>query len=191
MTLTATLHLILQDVGNLIWLLLALLIAGILEYFAWKTPLFRWLDHPIQPQWFGKNKKWRGLFSLPLMQLFPVYLFAVIEGYTLLSSLGRSLQNWTLFSDFSLWQYALISGFIFNLAELPNSFIKRRLDIAPGEASGWISFIGDHIDSTYGLLLVWLLWFHFPWHLILVGAIATPLLFMASTLFRQRIGIKN
>ena len=188
---TATLHLILQDIGNLGWLLLALLIAGILEYFAWKTPLFEWLNVPIQRDWFGENKRWRGLFSLPLMQLAPVYLFAAIETLGLRTPLGSSLESWTLFSDFSLWQYALISGFVFNLAELPNSFIKRRLDIAPGENSGWIGFIGDHIDSTYGLLLAWLLIFHFPMHLIVVGAIACPLLFMVSTLFRQQVGLKS
>ncbi|MEM9137877.1 MAG: CDP-archaeol synthase [Cyanobacteria bacterium P01_F01_bin.42] len=186
---TATLQLILQDIGNLGWLLLALLIAGILEYFAWKTPVFQWLNVPIQRDWFGENKRWRGLFSLPLMQLAPVYGFAAIESYFHLAQ-SEFLQGWTLFSNFNLWQYALISGFIFNLAELPNSFIKRRFGIAPGEASGWGSFIGDHVDSTYGLLLAWLVIFHFPWHLVLVGAIACPLLFMASTLFRQRVGLK-
>ena len=188
MNVTVTIPLILQDLANLSWLLVTLLIAGVLEYFVWKTPPFQWLNVPIHSTWFGENKRWRGLVSLPLMQVLPVYAFVALEHW--LRSQGY-FQDWTLFSDFVPWQYALISGFIFNLAELPNSFIKRRLQIAPGTASGWIAFIGDHIDSTYGLLLAWGLIFHFPLHLLGVGAIACPLLFMGSTLFRQRVGLKS
>ena len=44
------------------------------------------------------------------------------------------------------------------LCELPNSFIKRRLQIAPGRTGkGWIGivfFLIDQIDSLVGVMLV-------------------------------------
>ena len=46
-------------------------------------------------------------------------------------------------------------GFIYMLCELPNSFIKRRIDIQPGKTKksglGCIFFIIDQIDSLIGI----------------------------------------
>ena len=49
-------------------------------------------------------------------------------------------------------------GFVYALFELPNSFIKRRFNIVPGEIDkgikGFIFFIIDQIDSLIGVFLV-------------------------------------
>jgi CDP-archaeol synthase len=173
------------DTLNLLWLALSLFIAGVIEAFLWKTSIFQWLDRPIQKDWFGANKKWRGLISLPLAMLVSVYLLYFVE-----LNLSFVPKDAILFSKFNLIEFGLLVGFIFNLSELPNSFIKRRLSIPPGDESSKVFYFIDHMDSTYGVLLLWYLYFHFPLHLIITGIIVTPLLFMGATELRKKLGLK-
>ena len=173
------------DTLNLLWLALGLFVAGVIEAFLWKTTVFQLLNVPIQTQWFGANKKWRGLVSLPLAMVASVFLLQFIE--KLLTGLP---QNVILFSDFNLLEFGLLVGLIFNLSELPNSFVKRRLDIPPGDESSKIFYVVDHMDSTYGVLILWYFYFHFPLHFIFTGLIVTPLLFMGATELRKKLGLK-
>ena len=173
------------DTLNLFWLAIGLFIAGVIEAFLWKTSAFQLLNVPIQSQWFGANKKWRGLISLPLAMLASVYLLHFVEDL-----IPHLAQDAILFSDFNLVEFGLLVGFVFNLSELPNSFVKRRLDIPPGDESSKLFYVVDHIDSTYGVLILWYLYFHFPLHFIITGAIVTPLLFMGATELRKKLGLK-
>ncbi len=175
-----------QDLFNLIWLLLGLFAAGILETYLWKTPIFEWANFPIQPQWFGENKRWRGLLSLPLTNLLVTYCFQSFEQVTQVVPAA-----WTSFTDVNALAYGLLIGFVCNLAELPNSFIKRRLQIPAGAQGGPWTFLFDHIDSSTGIVLLWGLYFHFPVHLVLTGTIVSPLLFMSATVIRIRLGLKQ
>ena len=178
-------QLFVSDTLNLLWLALSLFLAGVLEAFLWQTPPFQWLNLPIQTQWFGANKKWRGLISLPLAMLVSVFLLKLLE--TVFPGLA---QQTIAFSQFNVVEFSLLVGFIFNLAELPNSFIKRRLEIPPGDESSKVFYFIDHMDSTYGVLILWYLYFHFPQHFILAGIIVTPLLFMGATELRKKLGLK-
>ena len=173
------------DALNLLWLALSLFIAGVIEAFLWQTSPFQALNIPIQTDWFGANKKWRGLVSLPLAMLVSVYLLDAVE--RLIPTLA---QQEIAFSNFNPIEFGLLVGFVFNLAELPNSFIKRRLAIPPGDESNKLFYFIDHMDSTYGVLLLWYLYFHFPLHFIITGLIVTPLLFMAATELRKKLGLK-
>ena len=173
------------DTINLLWLALGLFIAGVIEAFLWKTSIFQLLNVPIQSHWFGANKKWRGLVSLPLAMLCSVYLLHFAE-----SLVADLPQDAILFSNFNLVEFGLLVGFVFNLSELPNSFIKRRLNIPPGDESSKVFYFIDHIDSTYGVLILWYLYFHFPLHFIATGLIVTPLLFMGATELRKKLGLK-
>jgi hypothetical protein len=174
-----------SDTLNLLWLALGLFIAGVIEAFLWKTSIFQLLNVPVQTAWFGANKKWRGLISLPLAMLISVYLLHLLEIY-----LPFFPKTAILFSNFNLIEFGLLVGLIFNLSELPNSFIKRRLDIPPGDESNKIFYFVDHMDSTYGVLILWYFYFHFPLHFILTGLVVTPLLFMAATELRKKLGLK-
>ena len=171
------------DTLNLLWLALGLFLAGVIEAFLWKTKVFQWLNTPIQGQWFGANKKWRGLISLPLAAIASFYLLHFIE-------IVPVSQNAILFSNFNLLEFGFLVGFIFNLSELPNSFIKRRLNIPSGDENSKLFYFIDHADSTYGVLALWYFYFHFPLHLILTGSIVTPLLFMGATELRKNLGLK-
>ena len=175
----------LNDTLNLLWLAIGLFLAGVIEAFLWKTSVFQLLNIPIQTQWFGANKKWRGLVGLPLAMVASVFLLQLLE-----ELLPRLSQDVILFSDFNLLEFGLLVGLIFNLSELPNSFVKRRLEIPPGDESSKFFYFIDHMDSTYGVLLLWYLYFHFPLHLIINGLIVTPLLFMGATELRKKLGLK-
>ena len=179
------LQLFVRDTFNLLWLGLALFIAGVLEALLWKTSLFKILARPIQSELFGENKRWRGLFSLPLATAIAVIFLQLIE-----ANIGSFSPNFVLFSKFNYLEYGLLVGFVFNLSELPNSFIKRRLKIPPGDESSTLFYFVDHMDSTYGVLLLWYLYFHFPRHLIVTGLVISPLLFMAATWLRKKLGLK-
>ena len=178
-------HFFISDTLNLLWLALGLFLAGVIEAFLWKTNTFQLLNVPIQTQWFGVNKKWRGLISLPVAMLISVYLLHFVE--ILIPTIP---QDAILFSDFNLLQFGLLVGLVFNLSELPNSFIKRRLAIPPGDESSKIFYFVDHMDSTYGVLILWYFFFHFPLHFILTGLVITPLLFMGATELRKKLGLK-
>lgn len=174
-----------QDTLNILWLGIGLFIAGVFEAFLWKTKPFEWVNVPIQTQWFGANKRWRGLISLPLTCVASTFLLQLIEPQ-LFSVIGPHIQ----LSDFNFIEYGLLVGFVFNLSELPNSFVKRRLQIPPGDENNKFFYVIDHIDSTYGVLILWFFYFHFSLHLVLTGAIITPLLFMGATWVRRQLGLK-
>jgi hypothetical protein len=176
---------LMTDTLNLLWLALGLFIAGVIEAFLWKTSPFQALNVPIQTDWFGANKKWRGLISLPIAMVVSVYLLNSLE--IIIPALSQ--QEISL-SKLNLIEFGLLVGFIFNLAELPNSFIKRRLDIPPGDENNKLFYFIDHMDSTYGVLVSWYFYFHFPLHFIVTGLIVTPLLFMGATELRKKLGLK-
>jgi len=103
---------------------------------------------------FGANKTWRGIAAM-----------------TLGTALGSAIQagwlhNYESVRALELFEYSLpkaltvglLMGLACGLSELPNSFIKRQLDIAPGEtASGWINalfYILDQVDFLVGIWIV-------------------------------------
>ncbi len=182
---THVLSIFLFDTLNIFWLGLGLFLAAILEAFLWKTPVFQFFNTPIQTEWFGANKKWRGLISLPIAHTVSVCLFQFFEHLFLSNS-----DFFIWFSSFNLFGYGLLVGFVFNLAELPNSFVKRRLNIPPGDESSRLFYFIDHMDSTFGVVILWYFYFQFPTHLTIAGFIVTPLLFMGATALRKKLGLK-
>lgn len=104
---------------------------------------------------FGPNKMWRGFAVMPT---------AAAIAFWALGSLRPWLPSWLASGmwELSSAQYAalgLACGFAFMLAELPNSFVKRQLDVAPGMAArgrvlAAVFFVLDRVDSVLGVLIV-------------------------------------
>lgn len=97
----------------------------------------------------GDNKTWAGFVVLPPATALTFALLhraaADVPGLWPLSSVGYSL----------LGGWAALG---FMLGELPNSFVKRQLDVAPGAAASGraarvLGFAIDRIDSLAGALL--------------------------------------
>lgn len=146
-----------------VFLFLSLLVAGVGQVCWMRSAMSNRFNASIdcgytfhnQPI-FGANKTWRGfVFMVPATGMCFLLIYAAMRFV-----LAEQLQLWSI----TLAEYFLLgcwTGLGFMIIELPNSFAKRRLNIAPGEpaksqlARG-VCFIVDQIDSIAGgLLAVW------------------------------------
>lgn len=143
------------------FLLIAMSVAGAMHVLWLRTKLSQRFSWPVDGgvefhgrRLFGDNKRVCGFMVLPPAA---ALMFMMLGGARdlLPSVVAESL--WPL----TAWQYAglgLVCGVAFMLAELPNSFVKRRLGIEPGQApqQGWLRplvLIVDRYDSVLGVLL--------------------------------------
>jgi CDP-2,3-bis-(O-geranylgeranyl)-sn-glycerol synthase len=106
---------------------------------------------------FGANKMWRGFVVMPLGGALAFWAFAMLRGTDALPA-WLAAGMWELPPMSYAW-LGFACGLAFMLAELPNSFVKRQLDIAPGmapERGGLATacFVIDRIDSVLGVLIV-------------------------------------
>ena len=82
----------------------------------------------------------------------------------------------------------------FMAGELPNSFVKRRLGVAPGEAAAGrrlraVFLVADRFDSTAGMLLALALAVPVSWQVCLFVLLAGPLVHagFSAALFLLRV----
>ena len=152
----------LESLSAAVFLLLSMSAAGAVHvwWLTWATS-----DLLMQPldfgrtfrgrRIFGDNKRVRGLIAMPI---------ASGAMFALLGGLHRQLPDWLARGmwDLSTGRYALLgvaAGLAFMLAELPNSFLKRQLGVAPGETPGEglarvLCVLLDRFDSILGVLVV-------------------------------------
>jgi CDP-diglyceride synthetase len=151
--------------------LLVPVIAGIINSIFCKTKLLNKLKVPMDfnkkfidgKRIFGDNKTWKGFIGYIILNT----LFAVLFGYIWKITKLEHL-NYFYINHHNTFTYNLLIGFLlglfYALFELPNSFLKRRLDIKPGKTlkgSKKILFIIlDQADSIFGIALV--VWMFYP-----------------------------
>ena len=128
---------------------------------------------------FGANKTWKGFWGMVfwglLAQLVWSYFLASQPDLEKLHLIYAHYPN-KLATNFPL---GILLGLAYVVFELPNSYLKRRLDISPGKTAedAWkYSFILlDQIDSLIGILLVLHLYISLNWAqiigLLLVGTL--------------------
>jgi CDP-2,3-bis-(O-geranylgeranyl)-sn-glycerol synthase len=137
---------------------------------------------------FGDNKTVRGLV---------VMIPASAAAFALLGSVGEPEAR-------GLWPlpasgYAALGAWAalgFMAGELPNSFIKRQLAVAPGarasSSAAWVcQFIADRIDSGVGMLLALSVAVPTPWLTWLYVLLAGPLLHWGFSILMFHLGIKS
>ena len=144
-----------------LFLILAFILAGSAQTWWFKSPRSARFALPLDGgrtfrgrRLFGANKTWKG---------FVVMVPAAMLAFALLGASAHALPGMSE----GLWpltalQYAVLGGCAalgFMLGELPNSFMKRQLGIAPGSAPAsawgrWLCFTVDRLDSIVGMLLV-------------------------------------
>ncbi len=134
-------------------LLIGLAVHGIFMKFNWLSVLCRPIDRgqtfrgkPI----FGENKTYRGIFVVALGTAIGFAVQAVFLHRV------HAIRRIELF-DYNFLKATLLGftlGAMAMLSELPNSFIKRQLNVAPGTtAKGWkilIFYFADQIDFLVG-----------------------------------------
>jgi hypothetical protein len=106
----------------------------------------------------GDNKTWKGFWGMVVFTALTTTAFHSIV------IIYPAANNWSLL-PFDLYQfpwepllYGAIWGLAYVLAELPNSYIKRRLNIGAGENAnglkGAFFLIVDQADSVLGCVIV-------------------------------------
>jgi hypothetical protein len=134
---------------------------------------------------FGDHKTWRGAFVM-------------VAG----SSVGMALQSYVRapgleFFDYgrvNVWLYGALLGLGFVLAELPNSFLKRRWGVPPGrQAEGvkyWVFTLLDQVDSVLGCLLALALVWPPPWAVVVTALGLCSMVHVAFNLVFVWLGLK-
>lgn len=170
-----------------LFLALPIVIAGSGHMAVVRFDLARSLKKPIHREWFGENKTWRGVIVMPTFCVVGVYLTTLLEGE------GREVLLTSLREASPLWLGALL-GLAYVLFELPNSFMKRRLGIAPGKLPArnrfWFALM-DQADSALGCLLVYWLVLHPPVIVLLLTIAFGPALHLAGNVSLFMMGLRR
>ena len=176
-----------------VFLLLAFTLAGVAQTAWFATPASRTCALPLDGglrlrgrRLFGANKTIRG---------FVVMVPAAAAAFALLGGVAPAdVGVW----DLPLSSFATLGGFAgfgFMAGELPNSFIKRQLDIAPGTAprrvaAGVLQFGADRLDSGIGMLAAVSLLVPTPWQTWAVVLIVGPVIHWSFSVLMFRLGLK-
>ena len=141
---------------------------------------------------FGDNKTVRGfVVMIPAAALAFAGLFSVLA--FALPSAVDALWPLTRLGYLSLGAWA---GFGFMAGELPNSFVKRQLDVAPGKpptnrAGAAVSFVVDRLDSIVGMLVAISLAAPTPWKTWAFVLVIGPGIHLAFSVLLYRLGVKE
>jgi hypothetical protein len=178
--------------ARVLWLSAPLMLAAALHIVVLRFRLFEPLRWPLDfgatvrgRRLLGDNKTWRGALVM-------------IVG----SSAGMALQQRLRVPALELFDYGAIEAWLwgallgtgFAAAELPNSFLKRQCDVAPGgQATGpryWLFTALDQVDSVIGGLLALALVWTPPWWLVVTALIVGSITHVAFNLVFVRVGLK-
>ena len=112
---------------------------------------------------FGDNKTWKGFLGYIVFNI----IVAILLGL-LFNAIGKNHLNFFYVYHENTIIYNLLIGFLlglfYALFELPNSFMKRRLNIKEGKSTKGFKkiffIILDQADSVFGVALV--VWMFYP-----------------------------
>jgi hypothetical protein len=138
---------------------------------------------------FGDNKTIRGLLVMVPAGAMALPLTALVFERALPSPSGLWPLTFPGYAALGAW---CALGFM--LGELPNSFLKRQLDIAPGAAAAgralpW-QLAADRLDSGLGLLLAASLVVPVPWSTWAIVLSIGPVFHWGFSLLMFRLGLK-
>lgn len=173
---------------QLLFLVAILVCAGATNMAFVKAPLLNGLSRPMDggvllrdgKRLFGDNKTWKGFFGMIAATAF----WLAIAGWLAARYPGIQVLSLIPFVDprfpLNAWSIGAMLGLVYVLAELPNSFLKRRIDIPPGENArgmkGLFCLIFDQADSVIGCVIVLLLFSVITWldaiMLVVLGSLA-------------------
>jgi len=157
------------------YLLLPLLGGGIFHGLCMKYGWLAVLKHPIDGGYtlrgrplFGANKTIRGVVAVGIGT-------GIVLGIQASLLHGRPIIQAIELFDYgrvNAWLLGFLVGAAAMCAELPNSFVKRQLDVRPGDSArgmiGLVLYVVDQVDLLVGvwlafalvldIRLAWVLW---------------------------------
>lgn len=183
---------------QILWLALPLVLVGAFHMVAVKRDWFPALRVPVDGgatfrgrRLFGENKTWRGIAILTIGTTLLVW------GQALAMARVDALGALALI-DFDRVVPGLVGalmGLGYALGELPNSFIKRQMGIAPGvteagPAGAFFSLI-DQADSVVGCLLLLAVVWRPGWPVFAAALVVCTLLHVAFNAGFHAIGVRK
>ena len=142
--------------------MLSTILAGILNMIFTKTAIYKNNRYPIDmnktfidgKRILGDNKTYIGFISMILFNIVVQIVLGQIKPISNISEFYKYNSNSIGYNI----KIGALLGLAYMLCELPNSFIKRRINIVPGKTSkgilGGLFFIIDQVDSMLGVILV-------------------------------------
>jgi hypothetical protein len=174
-------------------------IAAGLAHSAWlRTHVSRRLLYPLDGglhvrgrRVLGENKTVRGFV---VMVPATAAAFAALSAFLATAAPTLAASLWPL----STAGYAALgawAAFGFMLGEVPNSFVKRQLDVAPGmapasRAGAIVTFIVDRVDSIFGMLIAVAIVQPVPWMMWVYVLLIGPGIHLAFSVLLHRLGVK-
>ncbi len=167
-------------------LLVPFYVAGTIRTMALNTSLISILDYPIDfgfnwhdnKRIFGANKTWRGAFFiiLTIFVSFSSYVWLVIPYF---KANRINLFGLEYLNNKNVVLMSFFLGLSYVFAELPNSFVKRRFDITPGQTSHnskrILFILLDQLDSVLCMVFIAYLFLELDWRtvifIIIIGSI--------------------
>lgn len=158
----------LRIVGMMYVTLVPTILAGIFNMVWCKLDVLKFVKVPIDGgknfsdgrRIFGDSKTWKGLMGYVVLNL----IFTLLWG-TVCHAAGIEQWNFFYVNHENRLDYNVLVGILlglgYSLFELPNSFLKRRLDISQSKeitgAKKYFFVFLDQADSVFGVaLVVWL-----------------------------------
>ncbi|MCA9774506.1 MAG: CDP-archaeol synthase [Myxococcales bacterium] len=186
-----------NDLLGTAYLFLPLLGGGLFHGLAMKYDWFAFLRRPIDGgrAWrgvpiFGANKTWRGPVALGIGSAL------VMGAQSILAARVTAFRGVGLvdYAHLNGWAWGFALGFAAMLAELPNSFAKRRLGVGPGEARGGamgaLLYVADQIDLLAGAWIVLAFLVDVTVSRVLWSATIVALAHQGLTLFAHATGMR-
>ena len=136
--------------------LLTPIVAGVINSLWCKSNYLLNLKHPIDAgknfrdgkRIFGDHKTWKGLLGYVVLNAIFMVFFGILFDLLNWNQYSYIWQNHANTPLFNLWIGALI-GLAYAVFELPNSFLKRRLDIKPGKSAyGFAKYFFTFLAKT-------------------------------------------
>jgi hypothetical protein len=133
------------------WFAAPVVVAALVHVLVLK---FRWLELLRVPLDGGATWRGRRIFGDNKTVRGAVVMIGVATAAAALQGVVRvpSLEYFD-YGTANLPLLGLLMGIGFVVGELPNSFIKRQLDVAPGAHAGIVHTLADQLDSVIGALL--------------------------------------
>lgn len=173
-------------------LLAAAVLAGLIQ----RHDRLTWLKRPIDGgatfrghRVFGDNKTWRGVACALVGCIAMVWVQKSLIGDR------AGLLAVIDYQEVNPFVLGVALGLGAILGELPNSFVKRQLGIAPGHGGSGIQgpffYLWDQVDfltTTWPLLLFWI---KPGWSLVLMSFVLTPAVHQLISLAGYLIGARR
>jgi len=185
---------------QLAYLVMPLVCGGVTNMFFMKRNVLNCLKKPIDggrtlkdgKRLLGDNKTWKGLAGWVVFTSIWFWILGIFG--RILGPVSRIAATKTRFK----WLYLLLGalyGMSYAVSELPNSYLKRRLDIAPGKnASGVMGLvfkIHDQADSMTGctIFMLVLRWITLAESLLFL--VIASIMHYLTNIWLHNIGLKN